>query len=573
MKQGFLHSIFLFVALCSFGQKPIVILEVEPKEAEVGEMLTITVRANVQGEIDVDLPSGFIHGYEIMNGMNQEIDYTTGKVINYFYLSQNGAMPKAGTFKFGPAYVKKGNKVYRSNTVTVTIRKENTAPVTNGNEISAKQLRQPAFGIIEKSKSVIYEGEPLILNAKVYSIFDPSHLEDYQEYKLDGALDKHDVTTSSRITVREEKIKRTAYYAFEHDKKVIFPIGTGKFTIEPFKLMLRRGIEGVPITSSSTAIEVKPLPGNAPKDFIGGVGQFTLTSSIDQTNLKQGDVFTLIIEVSGYGNLQNISEPKLNLPKGFVVYGDAIIKEDIAFGSRGAEGKITYEYNIQVAKYGELIFPETSLSYFDPIKEKYIQISTQSATLSVQKNAGFKISDNTTTTLVERNGQDIFPFKTSNEQSTEHRSIVHSPVFWVGVTLPVLAGLFLGLFWRKREENEVHVTKKQEKQQAKVGIQNVFSDAENALMNQDYTNYYGLIEKGLQRSMGLYLRNDDTIIMSKSTILEELRLKNVDDAKINALQQLFTSCEEARYGFGVSPENRDALIVSAKQISQSILKA
>lgn len=573
MKQAFLHSVFLVVALCSFGQKPIVILEVEPKEAEVGEMLTITVRANVQGEIDVDLPSGFIHGYEIMNGMNQEIDYNTGKVINYFYLSQNGAMPKAGTFKFGPAYVKRGNKVYRSNTVTVTIRKENTAPVTNGNEISAKQLRQPAFGIIEKSKSVIYEGEPLILNAKVYSIFDPSHLEDYQEYKLDGALDKHDITTSTRITVREEKIKRNTYYAFEHDKKVIFPIGTGKFTIEPFKLMLRRGIEGIPITSSSTAIEVKPLPGNAPKDFIGGVGLFSVTSSIDQTKLKQGDVFTLIVEVSGYGNLQNISEPKLNLPKGFVVYGDAIVKEDIAFGSRGAEGKITYEYNIQVTKYGELVFPETTLSYFDPIKEKYVQISTQSTKLSVQKNASFKISDNTTTTLVESKGQDIFPFKTSDELSTEQNSIVHSPIFWVGVTVPILCGLFLGLFWRKREENEVHIVKKQEKQQAKAGIQNVFSEAENALLNQDYTNYYGLIEKGLLRSMGLFLRNDDTVILSKSTILEELRLKNVDASKIAALQQLFSSCEEARYGFGVSPENRDALIVSAKQISQSILNA
>lgn len=110
MKQAFLHSVFLVLAFCSFGQKPIVILEVEPKEAEVGEMLTITVRANVQGEIDVDLPSGFIHGYEIMNGMNQEIDYNTGKVISYYYLSQNGAMPKAGTFKFGPAYVKRGKQ-------------------------------------------------------------------------------------------------------------------------------------------------------------------------------------------------------------------------------------------------------------------------------------------------------------------------------------------------------------------------------------------------------------------------------------------------------------------------------
>ena len=573
MRQLIIHSVFLFVALCSFGQKPIVILEVEPKEAEVGEMLTITVRANVQGEIDVDLPSGFVHGYEIMNGMNQEIDYNTGKVINYFYLSQNGAMPKAGTFKFGPAYVKKGNKVYRSNTVTVTIRKENTAPITNGNEITAKQLRQPAFGIIEKSKSVIYEGEPLILNAKVYSIFDPSHLEDYQEYKLDGALDKHDITTSSRITVREEKIKRTSYYAFEHDKKVIFPIGTGKFTIEPFKLMLRRGIEGVPITSSSTAIEVKPLPANAPSDFIGGVGSFTMKSSIDRKTLKQGDVITLIVEVEGYGNLQNISEPKLNLPKGFVIYGDPIVKEDISFGSRGAEGKITYEYNIQVTKFGDLTFPATTLSYFDPIKEKYVQISSEETKLSVSKNDGFKISDKATTTLVESKGQDIFPFKNGDEISTEHDSFVHSLLFWPVVTLPILCGIFLGLFWRKREENEIHVVQKQEKQQAKVGIQNLFSEAETALINQDYANYYGLIEKGLQRSMALYLRNDDSLILSKSTIIEELKQQNVDASKINALQQLFTACEEARYGFGSSSENRDAMIVSAKQISQSILNA
>jgi hypothetical protein len=337
--------------------------------------------------------------------------------------------------------------------------------------------------------------------------------------------------------------------------------------------MLRRGMELIPVTSSSTAIEVKPLPGNAPQDFIGGVGSFTVKSSIDQTKINQGDVFTLHVEISGYGNLQNISEPKLNLPKGFVVYGDVIVKEDISFGSRGAEGKISFEYNIQATKYGELVFPETTLSYFDPIKEKYVQISTEAVNLSVKKNTSFKISDTTTTTLVENKGQDIFPFKNTPELSTEHDSIVHSSVFWVGITLPLLGGLFLGLFWRKREENEIHSVKKHEKQQAKVGIQNVFSDAENALMNQDYTNYYSLIEKGLQRSMGLYLRNDDSIILSKSTLLEELRLKNVDETKITSLQQLFASCEEARYGFGLSPENRDALIVSAKQISQSILKA
>lgn len=571
MRTFYLHILFSLIACFSQAQKAIVILEVEPKEAEVGEMLTITVKSNVQGEIDIDLPSGFVHGYQITNGMNQEIDYNTGKVINYFYLSQNGAMPKAGTFKFGPAYIKKGNKVYRSNTVNVTIRKENTSTSPSSDDISSKQMKQPAFGIIEKSKSVLYEGEPLILNAKVYSRFDPSHLEDYQEYNLDGAIDKHEINASARITVKEENVKKIPYYSFEYDKKVIFPIGTGRMTIDPFKLTLRRGIEGLPLTSSSTLIEVKPLPGNVPADFVGGVGQFTIAQKVNTNATKQGEVITLTIEISGYGNLQNVSEPKLILPKGFVIYGDAIIKEDISFGNRGAEGKITYEYNIQVTKFGSLTIPKTSISYFDPVKEKYIQISTGENQLSVTKNASFKVSDNTTTTLVEKAEEDVQILRTENEYAQISDFWISSPTFWIGFTAPLSLALLIGLFWRKREENKEIGLQKTLKKKSQQSIQHLFSEAEAALNSGDFTNYYSLIEKGMQRSMALYLRNDDSITLSKATIFEELNARNVPENNITALKSLFTTCEEARYGFGISPENRDALVVSAKQVTQTIL--
>ena len=110
MRNCFLNTLFILLCAHLRAQKPLVIFQVEPKSAEVGEMLTITVKSNVQGEIDIDFPSGFVHGYNVMNGMEQEIDYTTGKVITFYYLTQTGAMPKSGTFKFGPAYIKKGNK-------------------------------------------------------------------------------------------------------------------------------------------------------------------------------------------------------------------------------------------------------------------------------------------------------------------------------------------------------------------------------------------------------------------------------------------------------------------------------
>ena len=259
MKTFILHSFFCFAAVCSIAQKPLVFLEVDSKEAEIGEVLTITVKSNVQGEIDIDFPSAFVHGFNVMNGMEQEIDYNTGKVISYYYLSQTGTLQKSGTFKIGPAYVKKGNKVYRSNTVNITISKEND-PVNSGNELTSRQLKQPAFGVIEKSKMVIYEGESLILNAKVYAQFDASHLENYEGYSLDGAIDKHSIGNTTQIVVEEEKIKRKSYFSFVYDKKVVFPNGIGTLTINPFKLTLRSGFESLPLTSSATTIEVKPLP-------------------------------------------------------------------------------------------------------------------------------------------------------------------------------------------------------------------------------------------------------------------------------------------------------------------------
>ena len=455
MKTFILHSFFCFAAVCSIAQKPLVFLEVDSKEAEIGEVLTITVKSNVQGEIDIDFPSAFVHGFNVMNGMEQEIDYNTGKVISYYYLSQTGTLQKSGTFKIGPAYVKKGNKVYRSNTVNITISKEND-PVNSGNELTSRQLNQPAFGVIEKSKTVIYEGESIILNAKVYAQFDASHLENYEGYSLDGAIDKHSIGNTTQIVVEEEKIKRKSYFSFVYDKKVVFPNGIGTLTINPFKLNLRRGFESLPLTSSATTIEVKPLPKNAPENFIGGVGQFGISRKLTSKPSKQGDIFTLLIEIDGFGNLQNILEPNLNLPKGFLLYGDPIVEEDFVYGSRGAEGKISYEYNIQVTKHGELTFPETTMAYFDPTKEKYIQISSEKNSFTISKNEKFSgiLNDSTLLSNKEKNLVSS-PMPLDENSQSKSTDFLQSPAFWIGVSSPILLLFFLGLFWKKKAKNKV----------------------------------------------------------------------------------------------------------------------
>ena len=573
MRIYILHITFTFIALFSIAQKPLVILEVEPKEAEIGEMFTISVKSNIQGEIEINFPSGFVHGYNIVNGMDQEIDYNSGRVISYYYLTQTGAMPKAGTFKIGPAYVKKGNKVYRSNTVNVLVKKESSSAGNNEN-ITAKQLRQPAFGVIEKSKSVIYEGESVLLNAKVYSQFNASHLEDYQAYSLDAALDKHEIGNSTHIVVEEEKIKRNTYYTFIYDKKVVFPIGSGKMTIDPFKLILRQGLDGMPIVSSSATIEVKPLPGNVPKSFIGAVGQFSITRKVENGNFNQGDVFSLILEISGFGNLQNINEPKLNLPSGFAVYGDPTIQEDFVYGSRGAEGKISYEYNIQLTRSGNLTLPETTIAYFDPAKEKYIELTTEKNNFKVEKNNKFKaLFDDSTSYIHTEITENTFPFRRNSSKGEKNTLIFASEGFWIGVASPLFLAFLLGLFWKKKKEQAEVSEQKIAARKSQLEIKHLFTEAENALNEEDFSNYYGFIEKGIQRSMALFLRQDDTLILSKAEILQSLEEREVSSPTINALRALFSTCEQARYGMGLSAEERDNLVVSAKQIIQTISKS
>ena len=315
-------SLFLISIIC-IGQTARVKLSVEPKTADVGEIITITVRSNVQGQVEIDnLPSSFVHGYDIMNGMEQEMDHNTGEIITYYYLSQTGAFGKSGKFNIGPAYVKKGNKSYASNRRSITIGDK--AQMSSAN-VTSDQLKDPAFGVIQTNKSTIYEGEPILVSAKVYSQFNPSHLDGYREYEMNGALDKNPVGNPSRIIVEQERYNGNQLYAFEYDKNIIFPSGTGTFKITPYTMNLYKGHKSFVLTSNHKIITIQSLPSNPPKDFIGGVGSFTISRTIDAKKIGQGDVIKLTITITGIGNIQNISEPKPKLPKGLIVYGDPVV--------------------------------------------------------------------------------------------------------------------------------------------------------------------------------------------------------------------------------------------------------
>ena len=85
IKGNYFLLLVLFITGFVQAQDPEVILTISPTSADIGEIITITVKSNVQGKVEIDnLPSSFVHGYDVMNGMEQEMDYASGQVITSY---------------------------------------------------------------------------------------------------------------------------------------------------------------------------------------------------------------------------------------------------------------------------------------------------------------------------------------------------------------------------------------------------------------------------------------------------------------------------------------------------------
>jgi len=559
--------LFLFSVQIIFAQKPSVTLTIEPSNAEVGEIVTITVRSNMEGTIEIDnLPSSFVHGYDILNGMEQEMDYNTGTVITYYFLSQTGAFGKKGKYTIGPAYVKKGNKSYPSNTVDIEIGEE---AVLTSTDVSQKQMSQPAFGVIQTNKTTIYEGEPIVVLAKIFSRFEPTHLEGYQSYEVPGTIDKEKIKGGKRIIVEQERYKNEVFYAFEYDKTVIFPAGTGDFKILPFTMKLNQNFKGYQFKSNATIIHVKPLPDGAPADFIGGVGKFTLERNIEERELTQGDVFKLNITVKGKGNIQNTSEPSLHLPKGFIVYGDPEIEENYSYNSYGAEGEIKYSYNIQVNGSGEKEFPSTSISYFDPVLEKYISISSNSDTVFVKKDPNYIAQ-------IEPDVQETEEISLNNylrpsEDIIDSTSFFGSSVFWALTSSPLLLSLLFVFFMHKKKENADEIEAKEFVRKKNKRLNHTLEDLKQELNSGNNDSFFSKLEKTLRSAIEIQLSIKEENQVSRSEMMKQLSTK-ISSHEIQNIQSIFEQCDQYRYGFPNTDASKQELFENVKQTIEKLNK-
>lgn len=547
MKSLSFISYLFFLCGVVYSQKNSVHLITSNKQIGVNELLTITVKSTVGGTVTIDFPEQFELGSGVMNGMEQEMDYNSGTVRSLYYFSQNGTFTKEGSYTF-KAYVKHKNQVFKSNSITIEVKKG----AQSIEEVKGKQSKELAFGIIEKSKNMLYEGEAIVLNAKVFyrPDLDIHNQFQYQPFSLEKKAEIHEFESTKGVYTQKENYKGYSFQTFTYGKQLIFPQKLGKQRVEPFEMVLQYNdgglfLESIPFKSNRVYFEVLPLPKGAPSSFISAVGKFNIESSISKNEIEAGDVFSYIIKLSGIGNLQQVETPKITLPDGLEFYGDPEREEHFELDDSGMSGEVFYTYNIKCVKSGTIQLPSVRVSYFDPNEKKYVTIKSNNHTLNISGNYALQVKSSVKSTPI--NESEPIQGKLENKSNSKIEKSF-SPLLAIGIVSPFALGFLIFLFikFKKRDTDSSKIClpaydtikNKERIISAYKSLQNTF----NSCTNIEKINSINTLTKEI---LLFILCETD----SHQSIRELIQTCKEKGKEITVLEEIYKATEEAKFSF------------------------
>jgi hypothetical protein len=383
-------------------------------------------------------------------------------------------------------------------------------------------------------------------------------IDRFQNFEFKGPHDAHLLHTSKEVEKEMETIKGRPVLTFKAGKTLLFPERTGTFELSPFQMTLycSDAVSLFPtrvnIKSNEAKVIVKPLPGNAPAEFIGAVGRFEPSASISQKKIKIGDVLEYKVTIEGMGNLHNIDVPKLTLPKGAVLYGDPEERSEISFTLRGAEGKKEIIYYIQINQRDAIELPALTIAYFDPETEKYISKSTKGFTVEVYGDKSLAM-DSTDEDNDAENENVLFLDPMLNASALAIPSISGGTLA-LSVGIPPLLALLFGFFIKYRTEHKEEITSKSIKKTALSRAKERIDSLKNTPVSTDFSSEVAQV-------LFAYLSekfNCSSAEISRGWMVDVLN----GNSELGTLLTFLDELDMIRFGGGITSNEKQASMLS-----------
>jgi hypothetical protein len=224
----------------------------------------------------------------------------------------------------------------------------------------------------------------------------------------------------------------------------------------PFEQFFATQQVNVTLNSKPVELNVKPLPPNAPANFSGAVGRFTMAVDAKPKTVQVGDPITVTSTISGRGNFDRMNEPVLEDERGWHKYPPSSkFKQD---DDVGISGEKIFEMVLAPGEKKSAV-PPLVFAYFDPSKENYVTLRSDPVSITVEGGAApaptvaaapIAPAAPTTTVAATAKPQDILYQLTDLGRVRSFAPIYARPVFWMAHLVPLV--LLLGFVgWKIRQ--------------------------------------------------------------------------------------------------------------------------
>lgn len=438
---------------------------------------------------------------------------------------------------------------------------------TGSGEISSNDL----FMRLSLSRMEVVIGEPITATLKIYQRANVVGFENAKFPTFNGFWSQ-ETYVPNNIEFKRESLDDKIYNTAVLRTYVLIPQQSGTITIDPAELVCLVNIRTAPSTSNSlfdsffqdeyrtirkrvttpaVKVKVNPLPAGQPASFGGGVGNFGISARLTTDNLKTHDAASLVITVSGRGNVALLEEPKVNFPPDFEVY-DTKTTENTDKSNGGTSGSKSFEYPFIPRSHGDFTIDPVEYSYYDVNAGKYVTLRTEPLHVKVAKGKGGDSTPVTTVNSgVERKdvkslADDIrFIFTGKPGLSGSGSFFVGSVFFWILLALMILGATSVYLAFRKVAAMRADVAGTKNRRATKMA-QKRLKLAGEYLDKNLYTAFYEELHKALIGFVSDKL-NMDMSEISKDNIASALTEGGVSEEQTKAFTDLLDACEFARY--------------------------
>lgn len=567
-----------------------------PDAVVVGDQFRLSYTVTTQKVKDFRAPS--IKGFDVLMGpsrsqqsntqiVNGNVTSTSSITFTYILMANN-----AGEYTIpGASIIADGDQMV-SNSVRIKVLPQDQGSSNSSSSSSTHSSsgtgvsNQDLFITASASKTNVYEQEAFVLTYKIYTRESNLQLNNAKLPDFKGFHSQEiEMTTNARWT--PEHYQGRNYYTTVYRQFVLFPQQSGKLYIDPaqFQMTVGKPIQSddpfdaffnggsnvieikKSISTPKIAINVNPLPAGKPADFSGGVGEFNISSSINNKELKTNDAITIKLVISGTGNLKLISNPEIKFPDDFEVY-DPKVDNQVRLTREGLTGNKVIEYLAIPRHAGTYKIPGVSFSYFDIRSKSYKTLKTEEYVINVEKGAGNAdqvIANFTNKEDLKVLGEDIRYIK-QNEVTLQPKGsfFYGSMTYWLFYIIPALAFIIFFIIYRKQAAENANVAKMRTKKANKVATKRM-KLAGKLLSENKKDAFYDEVLKALWGYISDKL-NIPVSRLSKDNIEEKLRNHGVNEELIKEFLNALNDCEFARFAPGDENQAMDKVYSSSIEV-------